>query len=189
MPKMAVIDNDFLDHLGELRNHDDAFDLIVKFFDALDYKVYIHPLVYKFEKKPGNNPLIERLFNEDVIIVSDFFDVLETKPTDKSRYELIVKQVYREFTGKTFPVNDLYNEWKRHDDLGEVYSAAMCVVLECDYLLSDDNKAIKYIGNITKRVAQKFINVYSRQQCCDLLKADGLMSRKELKLIGHKVRC
>ena len=73
-------------------------------------------------------------------------------------------------------------------DLGEVYSAAMCVVLECDYLLSDDNKAIRHIGSITKRVAQRFINVYNRQQCCDLVKETGLMRRKELRLLGHKVK-
>jgi len=64
----------------------------------------------------------------------------------------------------------------------------MCVVLECDYLLSDDNKAIRHIGSITKRVAQRFINVYNRQQCCDLVKETGLMKRKELRLLGHEAR-
>jgi len=185
---MAVIDNDFLDHLGDLNNHDDAFDLIVKFFDALDYKVFIHPHVYKYEKKPGKNPLVERLFDEGVITVSDLFDVLACKPIEKTRYELVVKQVYKNFTGREFPKIDLFDKWQTGDDLGEVHSAAMCVILECDYLLSDDNKAVRYLGDITKKVAQKFIHVYNRQQCCDLVKKTGLMNRKELRLLGHTAK-
>ena len=185
MPKMAVIDTDFLNHLGELDNHDNAFDLIVRFFDALNYKVLIHPLVYKHEKKPGTNPLVERLFDEGIITVSEFFTALEKKPIYKDHYDLVTRQIYKEFTGKEFPVIDIFTEWKKEEDFGEVHSAAMCVILDYDYLLSDDNETVKHMGNTTKRITQKYINVYNRQQCCDFVRATGLMTRNELRPLAH----
>jgi len=183
---MAVIDTDFLNHLGELNNHDNAFDLIVRFFNALNYKVFMHPLVYKHEKKPGKNPLVERLFDEGIITVSDFLDVVVNNPVEKKQYEFVVRQVYSYFSGSDFPEIDLFTQWKKNADFGEVHSAAMCILLDCDYLLSDDNKVIRHIGGITKRVAQKFINVYDRKHCCDIVKETGLMNRMELRILRHK---
>jgi hypothetical protein len=188
MPKIAVIDTDFLNHLSELNNHDNAFDLIVRFFDALNYKVLIHPLVHKHEKKPGANPLVKRLFAEGIVTVSDFLDAVVNDSIEKKQYEFVVRQVYRYFTGSDFPNIDLFTQWKKNDDFGEVHSAAMCVTLGCDYLLSDDKKVIRHIGGITKRVAQKFIHVYDRKQCCDIVKESGLMNHKELKLLKHKAK-
>ena len=189
MPKPAVIDNDFLSHLGDLNNHSNAFDIILKFFTELDYKVFMHPFVYKYEMHPDlNNPLVMKLFEEGVITVPDLSEVLNGKSGGKTYYELIVKKIYKEFTGKAFPSIKVCDEWKSRVSLGEAHSAAMCVFMDCNYLLSDDNDAVRYLGKVTKRATQKFIHVYNRQDCCDFLRKSGKMSRKELKLIGHKAK-
>ena len=50
MPKLAAIDNDFLSHLMNIKDHEDVYELIVRFFSALDLKVIMHPLLRLHEK-------------------------------------------------------------------------------------------------------------------------------------------
>jgi len=188
MPKIAVIDNDFLNHLTELKNREDAFELINQFFTALDYRVVMHPLVYLHEKNPNPNPIMERLFQDGVISVMELSEIWAGKPGGQSYYETMVKQIYNTFTGKSYPCKSVCTEWKKQNSLGEVHSASMCIFIDCEYLLSDDNHAVQYLGDATKRATQKSILVYNRQQCCDSLKTIGALNHRALNAISHKVR-
>ena len=186
MPKTAVIDNDFLNNLIDLRNHNDAYDIIVQFFAALDYKIVMHPLVFKHEKNPIYYPLMDRLFNEKVITVPELSELWSNISGGKTFYELMVKKVYSEFTGKQYPCHDVCGDWKKQDSLGEVHSVVMCIYMDCECFLSDDGEAVKYLGNATESATQKAVLIYDRQKCCDILKASGALNHNVLNIIGHK---
>ncbi|MCL2627855.1 MAG: hypothetical protein FWD44_04060 [Oscillospiraceae bacterium] len=186
MKKMAVIDNDFLNHLVELNNRKDAFELIETFFGALEYKVVMHPLVFKYEKSPISNNLMEKLFNEQLICVPELSEIWTNLPTGQIYYNAMVKQIYYEFTGNPYPCSDVCGDWKKQESLGEIHSAAMCASLNYDVFLSDDNAAVRYLSKAVETAAQKTLIVYNRQQCCDILKEAGLLNHKILNIISHK---
>ena len=76
MPDYAAIDNDFLNHLVDMKDMGDAYDLILRFFHGLDFTVVMHPLIRKNEKNPNNNTLEDKLFSEGVITVPELSDAL-----------------------------------------------------------------------------------------------------------------
>ena len=118
---IAAIDTDFLNNLANTRDNDDIIDLIARFFKALNVEVIMHPLVYEHEKSPVPNLIIEELINEGIIVIPTLSEIFEGKPGGKQYYELMVMQMYRDFTGQKYPVDDVCGKWKKQCNLGEIH--------------------------------------------------------------------
>jgi len=186
MPKRAAIDTDFLNHLAGIRDIDDVYALIVRFFCAMDVKVIMHPLVYKHEKSPTSNPIIDKLFTEGIITVPTMQDILEAKPGGRLMYEGMVTQVYGDYTGKKYPLSDVCSGWQKGCSLGEVHSVVMCVFLDCEYLFSDDMDAVRHLCKIMKMQTQTSVDVLNRKMCGEKIKGSDIITGKERRLLSYE---
>ena len=186
MPKRAAIDTDFLTHLAGIRNIDDVYALIVRFFIAMDVEVIMHPLVYEHEKSPTANPIIDKLFAEGIILVPALQDILDAKPGGRLMYEGMVMQMYGDYTGKKYPLSDVCSGWQKGCSLGEVHSAVMCVFLGCEYLFSDDMGAVRHMSRIIKVQTQTSVETLSRKMCGEMIKGSDIISGKERRLLSYE---
>ncbi|MCL2046331.1 MAG: hypothetical protein FWG88_08095 [Oscillospiraceae bacterium] len=185
MPKTVAIDTDFLNHLIDIKNHSNVYELIVRFFKELDFIIYMHPLVFMHEKSPISNIIFDKLFDENIILVPDMNDILSAKTGGKLMYENMVTQIYSAFVGKQYPDEDVFNTWRRGMNLGEVHTAALCVFFDFEYLLSDDNDVVKHLSDIIKRETQATVNILNREMCGEIIKDSDSFSRRERRLLTH----
>ena len=186
--EVAAIDNDFLQHLLEIKYSKDLAGLINRFFNALGVSVTMHPLVYKYEAKlaPGKQ-IRDKLFREKVISVTDLGIFLGEK---KDYYFLMVKTLYKSFMGKEYPCSVNEKNWVSGKSLGEVHTVVMCILLSYQCFLSDDKGSKKILQNIVNDRLLHPITIYNRQDGCDIIKAKRKEDReeltsKELSLISH----
>jgi len=138
------------------------------------------------EQNPNSNPICERLFDEGIIQTPEMSDVWKNIPDGQVYYEMLVKSIYRGFTGDEYPYKSVLSGWKKQDDFGEVHSAAMYLCMNCDYLLSDDMNVVRHLSSTALRAVQKHINVLNRDKCYEKLVGKGLISRKILNALCHK---
>ena len=186
MPKRAAIDTDYLSHLTAIRDYNDVFELIVRFFTALDVEVLMHPLVGEFEKSPTPNPVLDKLFSEGIITLPAMTDILCAKPGGKLLYEGMVSQIYGDFTGIRYPLGNMYSNWPKRQSFGEVHTATMCVLLDCKYLFSDDTGAVRHLSRIIKSQTQATVEILNRKMSVERLVDSALISRKERRLISYE---
>ena len=184
MPKRAAIDTDYLSHLTAIRDYNDVFELIVRFFAELDVEVLMHPLVDEFEKSPTPNLVLDKLLSEGIITLPTMTDILRAKPGGNLLYEGMVAQIYGDFTGKRYPMSNMYSNWPRGQSLGEVHTAAMCVLLDCKYLFSDDTDAVRFLSRIIKSQTQATVEILNRKMSVERLIGSALISRRERRLIS-----
>jgi hypothetical protein len=190
---MCVIDTDFLQRLSEIHGSTDPFDLICRFFNALDVKPYLHGLVYQHEVAHATNPLIQRLLNNHIVEQVDIQTVLSTLPGGEQHYQMMVKDLYRSFTGQPYPTLDVLTNWKAGCSIGEVHTASLCAFLDNEndniWFLSEDLQVFRILGNLTLYPPFTPVVVMNRSMCCDHIRLNPNplypIHRKELKYIAH----
>lgn len=193
MLEKVAIDTDFLDHLVTIQRHEDVYDLICRFFQALGVAPNMHPLVFENEIAVKDNQISKKLFENHIVCVPTFQEICQGIAGGKRYYEQMLAQIYYDFMGTDYPCADICTDWKAQKSLGEVHTVVMCAFLLWDCFLSDDGVAQKNLSGILYNRMTHPINIYSRGNRCDSLKGKvpvdrcGLTS-KELKLLGH-TRC
>ena len=193
MSEKAAIDNDFLNHLLEIKRHSDLPGLIRRFFKALDVSVFMHPLVYNREALIVPNSVRDALVDDSTISIPAISDIWENQNGGKTYYEMMVRGIYKDFTGNEYPCADFFCDWKAGKSLGEVHTVVACAFIMCDCFLSDDRGAARELQGIVLRTLNHPINIYNRENRCDILYNKAPSERQdltthELKLISHPVR-
>lgn len=167
MPRPAAIDNDFLSHLVETSgSQKEICSLIRDFFQGLDLSPELHQLIWQYETDQ-KNPIIRQLLVEKVMAFRALPDILTTRPEGGRYYEFLVRNVYREMTGREYPC-DVYTEWRKFQSLGEVHCAVTCLFLNYVGLLSDDKEA-KSLKTIMKHKAGRPVQILNRTDCRNYL--------------------
>lgn len=167
MPKPAAIDNDFLNHLVETTgSQEEICSLIQDFFQGLDLSPELHQFIWQHETDQ-NNPVIRQLLVDKVVALQTLSNILTTRPDGGRYYELLVRTVYREMTGREYPC-DVYHGWVKSQSLGEVHCAVTCLFLNYVCLLSDDKEA-KNLKTIMKHKASRPVTILNRTDCRNYL--------------------
>ena len=186
----VAIDNDFLVHLLDIKKHPDLEQLIKRFFAALQVQVSMHPMVYQYETAILKNPLCAKLLADSTISIVQLDAIWAGKPGGKRYYSMMVQEIYKDFTGKKYPLPDVLGNWKAQCSLGEVHTVVMCAFLLWDCFLSDDNEAASKLQVIVQNKLNWEVNIFSRKNRCESLKIvdpsqrQGLTS-SELKKLAH----
>lgn len=185
----AAIDNDFLQHLLEIKKSTDLIGLIKRFFSALGVSVSMHPLVYKHEASVISNKNREKLFDEETISVVPL-DRLWNEDGGREYYFIMVKDLYKRFTGKEYPCQEDENSWKARESLGEVHTVVMCKMMSYHCFLSDDRDAISILQRIINQRWSHPITIHNRKDRCEYLKTKPKEEREnltttELSWISH----
>ena len=189
MSVRAAIDNDFLNHLLEIKNSDDLPELIRKFFRALKVSVFMHQFVYEREAIIMRDTTRETLVSDNTIEIVKVGDTWKNISGGREYYSMMVKEIYKSFTGKDYPCS-MFDEWKAGCSLGEVHTVVACAFIMCDCFLSDDHGAATYLSGIVQRKLNHPINIYNRQNRCEYIRSlepiewEGLTSH-DLKMISH----
>ena len=175
----ACVDTDFLIHVAETKCA--AIDLLKYLaiaFEKLGLCGVMHPLIYEKEL-PQDMPIIQQVFEDQIIQVVDLDSLfsVEDGESKKAYYSLLVPELFKRLTGQNFPVEDIFNEWKRKCSFGEVHSIALCLVLGCRLFLSDDSDS--------KRL-RKFID--SDLGSVEVLTREDFFNSPELKIIPRTIR-
>lgn len=186
----VAIDNDFLNHLLGIKNHTDLEHLIKRFFVALQVRVSMHRMVYDHEAIVLKNSLRDSLIADSTISIVELDSIWNGISSKKKYYEIIVKEIYKDFTGIEYPCNNFFNDWKAQSSLGEVHTVVMCALLTWDCFLSDDKQAASKLQVIASRKLNWPVNIYSRANCCAYLKDLSLEERQglnsnDLKKLSH----
>lgn len=199
--KKVAIDNDFLDHLlkikGSRRNPlDEAAltDLIGRFFVAQELSPVMHSMVYEHEALVFKNAVRDKLTQEGILSIIPLGDILKTKEGGETYYAMMVREIYREFTGKPYPCKNVFQDWKSRMSLGEIHTVVMCAFLHYDCFLSDDSEAAKKLPGIVKRRLNHPISIDTRNACCARLRSRSEVDRQrltsqELNWLSHTSRC
>lgn len=196
MCKEAVIDNDFIEHLlqTDWPDEDGGIASLVKdFFQDLQLKPIMHELVYEYELMDVSTPQEIKdtagdFFDTGVVVKKDICAFLPDC-TAKRYYEKVFREIYHDFKGDV-PIGDILGEWKRKCSLGEVHSTTMCVILECDVFLSDDDDSCK-LQRIVKEKFSFDIQVQNRRAACDAIRKRGektLLNKKKRRALAHLAR-
>ena len=192
MSGRAAIDNDFLNHLLDIKNSTDLSELIRKFFKALHVSVFMHQFVYEREAIIVENSTREALVLDNTIEIIQVADTWKNIPGGKEYYSMMVQEIYKSFTGKEYPCA-MFNDWRAGYSLGEVHTVVACAFIMCDCFLSDDRGAATYLQGIVQRKLNHPIHIYNRQNRCEFIRSlapaerEGLTSH-ELKMISHPIR-
>lgn len=190
MPKAVAIDNDFINHLLEIKSHPDVISLISNFFLDLDVQPYMHQFVYEKEYLICKNEIKNKVFENNIVSVA-LIEMFLSKPERKTYYEILVRTIYRGFMGEEYPCEDVLSEWKAQHSLGEVHTVAMCELMGWDCFLSDDNGVASELSQVISEKLTTPICIYNRQLCCKQIKekkSKGLickLSSPDLKKINH----
>ena len=190
MPERAAIDNDFLNHLLGIKTEPDLVNLIKRFFRALQVSVFMHPLVFDHEASIINNKTRNELLADNTITVMPLENIWENTPGGREYYSMMVKGIYRDFTGKDYPCEDMFGQWLAMQSLGEVHTVVACAFVLCECFLSDDRGAADLLQGIVLRRLNRPINIYNRQNRCDYLRTLDISEREglnsnELKKLAH----
>lgn len=187
----VAIDNDFVMHLSEIDWEQEYLEKTIKtFFEELKITPVMHELVYDFELVSGAETeykTISLVFFNHGLMKKKLFAEYLTTPIKEKYYEMILKEIYRDFKGEFPPsIKDVFKDWKSHASLGETHSVTMCFMTQMDIFLSDDNDS-KKLKNILETKKQFTLNVYNREAACTRLKEMGTTLNKDLrKVIKHK---
>lgn len=191
--QVAAIDNDFLNHLLEIKEHSNLPDLIRRFFAALQVRAVMHPLVLQNEANVVSSPIKDMLFAHGVISEVDLNSQLFCDEGKKRYYAMLIMTIYKDFTGEEYPCPDVINGWISQKSLGEVHTVVMCALLYFDCFLSDDRDAAKYLQGIVDRRLNWKVNIYNRQNRCEYIRTlppelKSNLSRNELRMLSHKIQ-
>lgn len=190
MAARTAIDCDFLGHLTDIQRYPDVCDLITRFFSALDIEPVVHPFVYDREMTPALNQAGRDLFQKEVIRRVEPAELWEGSDDQRNYYETMVKQLYKDFTGREYPC-EMYTQWRAKQSLGEVHTAVMCAFLECGYFCSDDKEAGETLSRLLQNRMAFPVEILNRDACCESLKGKTPEERcgltgDDLKKLSHK---
>ena len=191
MTRPVSIDYDFLNHLVEIKNHKDPYNLILLFFKALEVAPEMHPLVHEREARPYMGKLALCLFDSGIISVPELSAIWRSQPGGQRYYEIMVRKVYKDFMGEEYPCPRVCIDWKTQSSLGEVHTVVMCAFLKQDCFLSDDKRAARDLGKIVRKILMEPVNILNRVDCCNYLKQEKRgqhnLTGVELNQLGHKL--
>lgn len=185
MAKQVAIDCDFFQKLIKIERHPDVKGLITNFFSALDIAPAAHPFVFDREMEPMLNQVGRELFQEGVIRREDPGNIWGASQEQKDYYEEMVKQLYRDFSGKEYPC-EMFTRWMADHSLGEVHTAVMCAFLGWGYFYSDDWEAGKKLSGLLRSRMACSIEILNRDACCESLK--GKKPEERCGLTGDDLR-
>lgn len=183
--KCACVDTDFLVHVSETKcTAKDILAYLAIAFQKFERTGIVHPLVYENEM-PKDHVIVAEIFKADIIQIVQWADIFDgdDREARKQYYEYLVPQIFRKLTGLDFPVRDIFNDWKRQCNLGEVHSISLCLICGCDLFLSDDSDS-KRIQRLIKDDFGEVL-VLSREEVFGDPRLHDVIPRKFRKRLSH----
>lgn len=185
MKKIALIDNDFVQRLAEIKCKTDREKLVQSVFDAMNVTAKMHELVYKHEFMDTNNA--RKFFDDDIFSIQYLEEIFDGDAAKESYYCILVSELYKRNTGKKISdlgIKDVLHEWVKKKSLGEYHSLVACFIGGYAIFLSDD-KGSKSIAGIIDADYKKRVTVYSREEFVKKLEP-GLVKKNARKAFAHK---
>ena len=172
----AATDNDFISHLAETKLPIEKLTSILRIvFSELELTAIMHPLVYEKELVHSNER-IKTFFTENIVQKVEFADIFQEDDTKQKYYIFLLKELYKSLRDDELirmPDKQLLTYWKSRSCLGEIHSAAMCLICGCNIFLSDDGDS-KKLADIIKSKFPNSINVYNRKDLIDKHLQEGV---------------
>lgn len=182
----ALVDNDFFEHLVEIKlRSDEIAEIVKKALKSLSISAGMHPLIYKQEFVDSQNR--RYFFDNNVISHFEFSDMFDPDSPEEMYYCWLIPELYRKFTGENLKADgkEVMTYWERGKSLGEVHSMTACLVCGCGMFLSDDHGS-KQLKRIISRDYSAEITVYTRKEFTEALPS-GTISRKESRVLSHSI--
>lgn len=183
----AFVDNDFINHVAEIRNTEDQiiriFAEVVKEFGV---NLLIHPLIVEHEVM-SHHKVIKKILECGLIDQPPIETIHCNDKSKKDYYKYLVRFFYQKIFGAPLcnEGEDIFTYWKKDSSLGEIHSIASCLICECGIFLSDDRDS-KFLRDIVASGNIGSITVYSRDDVVSLLRQKGTnLTRKELQSFKH----
>ena len=185
--KMAVIDNDFIEHVASSNlSNDELINTLKTIISELELDVVVHPLVYEHEVRK-TTPRVKILFKQNVISEANY-SFLGSDSAKKAYYCMLVSELYKSLTEETLSATgeEIFTFWVRLHSLGEIHSVSMCLVCGCGIFLSDDNDS-KKLKLLIEKKSLGSIEVYNRAELIDkhLDKGKTNISRAIRRSLAH----
>lgn len=142
----VIIDTDFLNHIVRTPNGETVMKKIIDYFD---YKLLMHPFVYKREIKNIHSDT-ER-FVKNYVKVLKYSDFIKSEEDDYMyNFDFVI--LFKEMNSREISFgNQNYRTYhKSNENLGEIHSVLLSRALNIPVLLSDDFNA--------KEIAAKRMN-------------------------------
>jgi len=185
---IALIDNDFIQHLTKVEYGDEEQwkDLIDRLFKALDYSLAFHELLYRNEVlDEGTSSIVKRrvlgLIKEEKVFIESI-SIIKKDTSKTEYYKIVFEEICNDILGKK-PVDDIFKDWKRGKSLGEIHSLSMCVVCNYKLFLSDDDDSKKIRSFLKRKFVENSICVYNRDECLDMAIENGASFKRLEKRI------
>lgn len=142
----VIVDTDFLNHFIKSPNGENVLNSIVEFFD---FDLVMHPWVYDREIKNIFTP-VQQYVDKHIQVYE--YNTFIKDDDDEYLYAVTFKSLYEAMNNKPIPIDPLHFRTYKHsgENLGEIHSIILSMLMEIPILLSDDHKA--------KEVAVKRIN-------------------------------
>ncbi len=185
MKKTALIDNDFLSKLSEIKGESSVVvSLISRAFSGANLIVKMHELVFINELGDlASTEPICILFKDEIVSKLLLNEILSDSRREKY-YQFCINELYFRKNGVKFPFKDI-SVWKKHSNLGEIHSISACLTCGYGIFLSDDHDS-KVLNSIISEVhLGESITVYSRNEFIQRIKATGCLNHKERKQFKH----
>ncbi len=189
---LAVVDNDFLNHLVETKNLSiDIKEAIVLLFNELNVNPVMHELVYKNELFCGgayintSQQKALELITEGIVSVVSLSSIISA-PGAAVYYTILFEEIYNKFSEVPLPRINVLTDWRAKLSLGEVHSVVMCFFMKCGIFLSDDGDAQSLRQYLTESTGFT-IDIYNREMACDRAKeiGSGNFPRKIRQALSH----
>ena len=185
MREIALIDNDFVQHLAEIKCEADREELVQSVFDAMNVTAKMHELVYKHEFMDINDA--RKFFDDGIFLIQSLKEIFGDDAAKETYYGILISELYKKKTGKeisTIGINDVLCDWVKKKSLGEYHSLAACLVGGYAIFLSDD-RGSKSIVDIIDADYKKRVTVYSREEFVKQIET-GLVKRDARRVFAHK---
>lgn len=183
MKRIALIDNDVVQHLGEARNktQTEKEDIVRKAFEALGIVGQMHELVYKNEFQDRNNT--QQFFDHGIFSVLTMESIFDGNDAKKTYYCQLIPELYKIMSGTDLGLTDVLTQWKKYCSFGEVHCLAACLVGKYGIFVSDDHGS-KNLNRLIETQYKRRIAVYNREDLYQKLKP-GTLNKSERKAFTH----
>ena len=185
MKKTALIDNDFLSKLSEIKGESSVVvSLISRAFAGSNLIVKMHELVFDNELGDlASKEPISILFKKQ-IISKLLLDEIVSDIRREKYYQICVNELYYRKNGEIFPFEDI-GKWKKHSNLGEIHSISACLTCGYGIFLSDDHDSKVLNSIIMEAHLGESITVYNRDEYIQSITTMGCLNHKERKQFKH----
>ena len=177
---LAVVDSDFVQKIGEIRNRD-SYDLFCKLMNELNCVPVVHP--YVMEHELFNCALAKKLRDNNVLLIIEYKDFMPT--TRKQQYESAFRDLYHVLTMNEYGIEEDpdSNIFTSHagKSYGEIHSVLMASQMQIPIFYSNDHGAktlcLRFRNLVAKNIQEICFELEQRENCS--------ITSKERKYLCH----